>query len=334
MGTVMHDAPVNETVSDPCGVIEVLNRSGQVLQRYMYEGAVVKVGRAYDNDIIIEDPYVCPHHLSISNEDGRLFFEDLESINGTWNRKGRTRLSRAELTEGELFQLGHSQLRFRSTHAAVDPTRKDTARRGLYNLLGRVWMLPLAAVLCVLTLVLGNILDSPRNPSAGTLAGQLDYPLLGVMLWSGSWAMINRLIAHRANFKIHLSVAALAVAALFVNSQGISLLGFAFGWSESIAWIKTMGQILVIGTALIVHLKFATHGKTWVQALGAGVFATILMGLPQYEQLSQDNEFSNLPRLDPVLKPPAVKLVSGVSVESFLKRADGLKEKLELETGE
>ena len=65
------------------GVIEVMNRSGQVLQRIPWAGKRLTVGRAYDNDIIVGDPYVCPHHLTISNMGGQLQFQDLGSLNGS-----------------------------------------------------------------------------------------------------------------------------------------------------------------------------------------------------------------------------------------------------------
>ncbi len=52
------------------GVIELLGRSGLLLQRLPYHGNTIKIGRAYDNDIIVSDPYVCPHHLVIQEHDG------------------------------------------------------------------------------------------------------------------------------------------------------------------------------------------------------------------------------------------------------------------------
>jgi hypothetical protein len=310
------------------GVIEILNRSGQVLQRIHYTGGVVRVGRAYDNDIIIGDPYVCPHHLVICIEQGRLVLEDLDSVNGTWNQKGRVQITRAELPHGERVQLGHSQLRYRPVDSDLAPAWRDTARHGFFSLLDRSWMLPLAAVLCVVTLALDKMIDSPKELVPGVLVSQLVYPLLGVMLWAGFWALLNQLIAHRSNFRVHLSIATLAVAALFINGQGIPLLGFALGWSKAVGWISTLGQILILGTALLSHLNFATHGRTWVQALGSGVLATMLIGIPQYEDLSRQTEFSSLPRLSPLLKPPAAKLVKGESVAEFMRRADGLREDL------
>jgi len=311
------------------GVIEVLNRSGVVLQRVPYKGGEVRVGRAYDNDIIIGDPYICPHHLVIRPEQGQLVFEDLGSINGTWDQKGRVSLHKAQVQAGQRVQLGHSQLRFQPTDSELPPAWRDTARHGLLSIVGQRWMWPLAAVLCGLALALDKVLDSSKALVPGVLASQLVYPLLGVMLWAGFWSLLNQIIAHRPNFRIHLSIAALAVTALFINSEAIPLAGFALGWSQAVGWIKTLGQITILGFALITHMKYATHGRSWTQAVGAGVLATMLIGIPQYEKLSQIDDFSNLPRLEPLLKPPAAKLVKGISVEEFVQRAQSLRQELD-----
>jgi len=329
METMIENQAVPKAAGFSPGVIEILNRSGQVMQRFHYTGGKVTVGRAYDNDIIIGDPFICPHHLLIRSEQGKLILEDLDSVNGTWNQQGRAKLSKAEVHQGELVQLGHSQLRFQPIDSRLAPAWRDTARHGLFSLLGRSWTLPLAAVLCIVALALDKMVDSPREFVPAVLASQLLYPLVGVMLWSGFWAMLNKLIAHRANFHIHLSIAAFAVAALFINTEGVPLLGFALGWSAAVGWFNTLGQILILGAALIAHLKFATHGRAWLQAIGSGLLAGMLIAVPQYGQISQNREFSSLPRLNPLLKPPVTRLVKGVSVAEFLERSDRLHQRLE-----
>lgn len=311
------------------GIIEILNRSGQVLQRFHHDGGEVRVGRAYDNDIIVGDPFVCPHHIRIRSVADTLVLEDLDSVNGTWNRKGRERIRKTRLRHGELVQFGHSQLRFQPVDSQLEPAWRDAARHGLISLMGRSWMLPLAGVLCILSLALERVIDSSRDLVPGVLANQMVYPLLGIMLWSGFWALLNQLIAHRANFRIHLAIASLGVAALFVLDQGVPLLGFALDWSGAVGWLKALGQIVILGSALIAHMQFATHGRTWVQVLGSVLLATMIFGIPWFGQLSQGKEFSSLPRLNPLLKPPAYKLVEGVGVDEFLERSDGLLQRLE-----
>ena len=255
--------------------------------------------------------------------------EDLGSVNGTWRRSGRKRISRAILAGGELIQFGHSQVRFLPVDAAVVPAWRDTARYGLLSLFGRAWMLPVTAILCALGLALDKLLDSTRNLGPGELANQLVYPLLGIMLWAGFWSLLNRLIAHRANFPVHLGIGALAVAALIVNAQGVPLLCFAFGWDNAMPWLKIAGQVTILAAALFAHLQYATHGRTWVQAGGSIALAILLFGSPLLGNLLQKDEFSSLPRLEPLLKPPGVRLVPGQSVESFFHEAESLRQRVE-----
>ena len=68
---------------DTVGLLEVLNRSGQVDQRIAVAPGRITVGRALDNDVILDDPYVCPHHLALEVESGHVTLEDLDSVNGT-----------------------------------------------------------------------------------------------------------------------------------------------------------------------------------------------------------------------------------------------------------
>mgnify|MGYP001811994111 CR=1 FL=1 len=126
----------------------------------------------------------------------------------------------------------------------------------------------------------------------------------------------------------------IGVAALIVNGQGIPLLGFALDWGQAVGWTRALGQIVILGLALVAHLKFATHGRTWFQVAGSTVLATLLIGIPQFGDLSGSGEFSSLPRLSPLLKPPAVKLANGASVDEFLQRAEGLRQSLDQESAD
>ena len=62
--------------------VEVLSRHHDVVARYRCDDDV-RIGRAYDNDVVLDDPYVAPHHLHLGrNEDGRLQADDLGTVNG------------------------------------------------------------------------------------------------------------------------------------------------------------------------------------------------------------------------------------------------------------
>ena len=55
--------------------VEVLSRQHDVISRHriadVAEGASIRIGRAYDNDVVIDDAYVAPHHLQLSRDADR-----------------------------------------------------------------------------------------------------------------------------------------------------------------------------------------------------------------------------------------------------------------------
>ena len=308
------------------GVIELLNRSGQVIHRIPCGGETVRIGRSYDNDLILSDPYVCAHHLEITFESGAPLLSDLDSVNGTYAGNHKHRIQTIHLSDGDLVQFGHSQLRYRKAGADVAPTLRDTARHGLLAWLGNPVLLVLAVLLGILSLGADDLLDNPERVRLLTLATELLYPFMAVLLWAGFWSLLNRIISHRANFSVHLTISFLGVAALFGVSQVISLAGFAFGAHESVSWFSLLGRIGVLSAVIYAHLRYTAHGtarRQFVLALTAGL---VLFGTPAIGRVIDQYEFSSLPYLDPLLRPPSFRLVDGKPVESFFEQADALRQ--------
>ena len=77
----------------PLGYIEILDAKGNVSERVRVESFPIHIGRAYTNDIVVDDPYVCPMHLTIESEEGgRLIARDLDSVNGLHLRADNKRV--------------------------------------------------------------------------------------------------------------------------------------------------------------------------------------------------------------------------------------------------
>lgn len=71
------------------------------------EGEVnIRIGRAPDNDHVIDLPMVSWHHAHIFAEDGKYVLEDLSSRNGTALNRAENRVSRAVVTPGDEVFLG------------------------------------------------------------------------------------------------------------------------------------------------------------------------------------------------------------------------------------
>jgi ABC transport system ATP-binding/permease protein len=91
-------------------------------------GARVRVGRAPDNDVVIDDLTVSRHHCEVLGAAGRFEVLDLGSGAGTF-LDGR-RVRRAPLVQGSLIDLGRAMFVFRDgeLHRYVDDTAAIVAR--------------------------------------------------------------------------------------------------------------------------------------------------------------------------------------------------------------
>ena len=105
--------------------IEVLSRHGDVAARERIEGAEARIGRAFDNDVVVDDPYVAPHHLRIfRGADGELVAEDLGTLNGLYREHGAVRVPRLALATEPGIRIGRTILR---VHDAAHPVAPEKA---------------------------------------------------------------------------------------------------------------------------------------------------------------------------------------------------------------
>src|SRR5215469_9962884 len=104
----------------------------------------VKVGKAPDNDLVIDHPTVSRNHLIVRRQGDRFLVQDLGSTNGTFVDGAQVR--EAYLRPGALLEIGDVQLRLQPQVAAVEiaPTPEDC----LGDLVGR--SLPMRQIFALL----------------------------------------------------------------------------------------------------------------------------------------------------------------------------------------
>ena len=309
-------------------VLEVLDRSGRVQSRIPVEYGTLSLGRSPDNDVVLDDPYVDPRHAVLDVDVNGVRLRDLDSLNGAW-LGGRRRIREAPLKAGESVQLGHSRVRLRSLSATVPPARRDATSHGWAAQFRRPFILVFALLLAIAGLAFDAWLEETRRLSAGILANQLAYPLLGLLLWAGLWSGVNHVTSHRAYFGAHLAIGASALALLFFGEHAVLLIAFAFDHHAAAPWMLLAVEIMVVGGALFTHLQYVAHGRRSLQAVGAVLVAAILFGSPALGDWLRRDDFSSHPFLNPLLLPPAVQQVEGESVQGFLDEAATLRERLE-----
>lgn len=73
-------------------------------------GALISVGRASDNDVIVDDPLVSRHHCQLKLQHGAYSFADLGSRNGSF--VNGEAVSEIALGPGDLIRIGSTEIEF------------------------------------------------------------------------------------------------------------------------------------------------------------------------------------------------------------------------------
>ena len=94
----------------------VVNRGPGDSSRFLIDNDITNVGRHPESDIFLDDITVSRHHAKFVRSAGKLYLEDLGSLNGTY--VNRTLLDgRTVLREGDEIQIG----KYRATISLSEP---------------------------------------------------------------------------------------------------------------------------------------------------------------------------------------------------------------------
>ncbi len=301
------------------GVIEIIDRSGLVRSRTRVEHLPFRIGRALDNDLVLDDIYVCPHHAELSDEP-ELALMDLDSVNGSFIGLGRTRHARIALPGSVDFRLGHSLLRFRAANEILQTTAVDPlATSRLFALDRAAWAIP-AVVACGIGLLIERVLVTPQTLQLGALASAVVPAILVVLIWSLAWSMANRMVSHRFHYLGHLSIAALGVLATNLADSVCSYLGFAVGADDVMGAIAKLLSAGLLALVIYGHLRLISRGsarRLLVPAIAVAVAFMAISLLPG----TSTNDFSSEPKLATTLKPPIAALRRGLDGDTFYAEA-------------
>ncbi len=99
-------------------------------QEFALDKDTVTIGRALDNEVILDDEQVSRHHANIRRQRDQFVLTDLASANGTF--VNRVRITEPHvLRSGEIIQMGSTVLEFRSlaeeAATVIRPPSEETA---------------------------------------------------------------------------------------------------------------------------------------------------------------------------------------------------------------
>jgi hypothetical protein len=302
--------------------IETLARNGDVLQRSRIEALPIRIGRGYDNDLILDDDYVGASHALIElDAAGRLLLRDLGSRNGIVHR-GRRR-PELVLSGDTVVRIGHTSLRVRAASFPVAPELEDrTFHRWEGVLPGAAGILLAGGVA-----LFARWVSDTQYLEFGRYFEALAVGIGTALLWGGAWAFANRLFGRHARLGRHLFVFGCGLAAFAVTALLAATAAYAFS-AEFLTHYASHAVTLLLAAMVYFHLCTVKpeHRRSyrWVAAglavLGSGLILTY--NLQRTSRLADELYMA-------VLLPPEVRVSRDHGIDEFMREVEGMKEGLD-----
>ncbi|MGH7789261.1 MAG: FHA domain-containing protein [Candidatus Binatia bacterium] len=306
-------------------VIVEVHAPGGGIQRVRLTQFPASIGRAYDNDVILDDPYVCPLHLRLArDESGALSAEDAGSVNGVFRETAPRRVARVAITPGLRLRVGHTLLRFCDPQEVVAPALVDRTDGSDAPWLQRPWV---ALGICAAALgVVGvdaymSSFDPKPLRGAGSTLLVLCVFALG---WATVWAFITRVVSQRWRLLGHTA----AVCAFAIGVYAVAVVAEYYGFITSSTTASNVFASLASGLLLAAlfnaHLGLASPLPPRRRRVTAALVALLVAGsIEMVGWLAQERFFAGLEFADG-LKPVPPQWLPTEPIGTFLAGLDSV----------
>lgn len=333
----------------PLARIEVLDRDGRVRQALAVSAWPVSIGRAIDNDIVLDDPHVAPYHAVLeAGPEGGPRLRVLPGRNGMlWGRRrlpaggepvslaepppasaaARRPASAASAPRGPIeLTAGLTRLRLRRAGDTLEPEREITMAAG-----HQAGTIVLALLLWLWLLAEHWIALDPGSKASDWLPPLVGAPLAGAG-WCLMWALASKIFQHRFEFWPHVAVAVRGLLAVEVTN-------FVLLWLSGLSGWPVFAQLVTGATAAVGVATLWAHARlvlpqqrralAWAATAAYVAGAAILLALNQQRH---ERWFSEL--YAHMLPPPVLMWQTPAARSDFVRRAERLRPALEKSSAE
>ena len=307
-------------------LLEVLDRDGHVRQSQTVHAWPLRVGRALDNDLVLDDTHVAAHHLSVDADASGVFLSAGDSINGV-SARGQHFGAGERIAVGDRplrFEAGDSYLCLRLAEHALEPERPLRRPRTRWH---SVWptLVMGAAVLAVL--MFGTWLDTDPDDLTRSLGSMLMGTLTFGLVWCAGWALLSKIFSRRSHFWWHVRVLLLAVLVIKAGGAAVSMLAFSLSWP----WVSDFGFVFgyaVVAAMLYFHaLGVEARRPRRMREVALALFvvgtgASMWFNFQARDQLGEELYMNHL-------FPPALRLARPVDATTFVQDIAPLQARLD-----
>lgn len=281
------------------------------------------IGRGYDNDLILPDDTVSASHLRLERDgEGHIHLRNLSHENGSLVQGKKLGFVPQELSDQLVVQLGHTSIRFLTPDSRIGTAKLSHHYPGPMQLASK---LPFAVFALLLVWVLNawqvyDGLVSQRSEKEILLA-QLPQ-IISPLLIATITGFISRLLLHRWQFALQLSIACVALLMLTATQEMQSWLSYFYSDSEagSAFFIVMMASVFTgLFAWQLRAFSSLSRERAGVTAIAILWPLIVLLSLPSW---LREPSFSSQPAMHTLLRPVDERQQRNIDLNSFINQLD------------
>ncbi|HEX6705108.1 MAG TPA: FHA domain-containing protein [Albitalea sp.] len=308
------------------GLLEVLDRDEHVRHYLPIASWPVRAGRAIDNDLVIDDPHIAPHHFQVDADESGVFVLVGDTVNGL-------RVGGKRFDAGQRIAVGDTPLRLAvgESHLclrlASHPVQAELPLHTPHSLWHAAWPTLAAFVLVLAALLFSTWLDTDPDEWTRALGSTLVAALTAGLAWCAGWSLLSKIFTRRSHFWWHVRVLLLGVLAIDVAGAATRLIAF----SLSLPVVSDFSFVLsyaIAAAMLYFHvLGVEPRHPARMRAVAVGIFLagtalSLWFNLQNRDQLGEELYMNHL-------FPPALRLARPVDSDRFVRGLAPLQSRLD-----
>jgi hypothetical protein len=308
----------------------ILEISTRGLHRYQpIESETTTVGRALDNDIILSDPTVAPHHLKIIRYgDDSVEIVNLSDVNpARINNQKLESLVTATLPVN--LEIGRVRAQLLPRDFAVAPARPVAGSGGRGHLFGHAFWTVALVLAC---LVLGGLDFYLNAYNTFKWADLFKYVLRETVLTIGIFVLalsiLERLLVNRWEIRQLVTTISLVYLLYYFLSNLAEVLDYLFSASWPSTQFRLGWYLTIIPCAIALYLINISHlkkGRSFLLAIliASPIAVPSILQSPELRALMDD--FSSSARYQNSLSWTNLHLRDRVGIDTFVEQARRLE---------
>ncbi len=315
-------------------ICEIYSVHGQLQERLRFDKVPISIGRGYQNDVIVNDPFVSPFHCTVEvSPEGDFIINDQKTLNQLSMPHSLERAERIVMSSGTSFIIGETQIQLAFADTPVPdalPLRREKAVRHAPSWVGMVCGL-LALSALTLYIFSYNVwfsmaYDFQDGSQEALSLRQVFFYLLPILIYSGVWAVIGRISKHRAAFFIHFSLASVAILWSMLANDLCNWLSYGYNAPQLAENLDLLLFTLAIILLFYRSFYLATNVKKqnrWAYSGSIGAIVAFLIIISGY---LQSKAFQPSPVLKVELWPSSFRRAPLNSPEIIMAELKELKD--------